>query len=298
MVLILVAAVAAWWLTRPTKPVFDGERAFAHVEGQVALGPRYPGSPGHEAVRRYLRDALDPLADRVVEIPFTYVTPRGDTLTGYNIMASFEPQRTPRVALAAHYDTRPEADRDPDPARRTEPILGANDGGSGTAVLLELARLLAETPAAAGGVDLIFFDLEDLGEYETETDTLALPFAIGSEAFVAQNPQYRPAWGVLLDMVGDRNLVIPQEAYSRQYAPALVERIWDAAERVGATAFVRQPGGAVIDDHIAFLRVGIPMVNLIHQPFPDTWHTVRDTPEYVAVESLQQVGDVVVELIW
>jgi hypothetical protein len=115
---------------------------------------------------------------------------------------------------------------------------------------------------------------------------------------MARNPTYRPAWGVLVDMVCDRNLRIPREAYSQQAAGRLMDRVWAAAGRVGADAFVDEAGGAVVDDHIAFLRAGIPMVDLIHQPFPDTWHTTADTPAACRAESLEQVGNVLVELLY
>jgi glutaminyl-peptide cyclotransferase len=299
VVLLAVFAVVLWWLGRPgPRPAFDAERAFEHVERQVAFGPRIPGTEGHAAAVRYFVEELGRHAPRVVEIPFAVVVPSGDTLRGVNVFASFRPEASPRVMLAAHFDTRPEADRDPDPARRQDPVPGANDGASGVAVLLELARGFASRPPPVG-VDLVLFDLEDLGEYASaEGDPEALPFALGSEAFVRDHPQYRPSYGILLDMVGDRNLRIPQEAFSRQYAGAVLERVWAAAERVGAPAFVREAGGPVFDDHVPFLRAGVPVVNLIHQPFPDTWHTTRDTPEFVSPESLRQVGEVVIEVLY
>lgn len=204
------------------------------------------------------------------------------------------------MLLAAHWDSRPRADRDSDPAKRDEPVPGANDGASGVAVLLEIARILHANPLDIG-VDLVLFDLEDLGtsaQVEADSAEARIPFAIGSAAFVRNNPTYRPTYGILLDMVGDRNLRIPKEGYSRAYAPQVVEKVWAAAERVGADAFVDAPGGAVEDDHVPFLRAGIPMIDLIHLPFPDTWHTTADTPDRVSAASLQQVGEVVIEVLW
>lgn len=298
IIFLVLLGVLIFILLQPRAPRFSGPRAFAEVERQVAFGPRIPGTEGHRRAREYFVEILEGYSPRVVEIPFDYVTPRGDTLQGYNIFASFEPDRFPRVMLGAHYDTRPEADRDPDPARRADPVPGANDGASGVSVLLELARLLAARPPGVG-VDIILFDLEDLGEYAAaEGDTLATPFAIGSRAFVEGHPIYRPAWGVIVDMVGDPGLQIPLEGYSLRHARAVLERVFRAAERVGADAFVARPGGAVMDDHVPFLEAGIPVVNLIHQPFPDTWHTTADTPENVSPQSLEQVGRVLVELLW
>ncbi len=297
---LVVVGLLAWaLLMREDRPAFSGERAFAHVERQVGFGPRVAGTAGHDAARAYFREILEQHSPRVVEQPFTFTRPdSAHTYTGYNVVASFNPDARERVMLAAHYDTRPRADRDPDPARRDEPVPGANDGASGVAVLLEMARLLDADPPDVG-VDLVLFDLEDVGDYEGEVpDSLAVPFALGSEAFARDNPQYRPRYGVLLDMVGDKNLRIPQEGYSLQYARPVVERVWRAARRVGADAFLDEPGGAVYDDHVAFLRRGIPVVDLIHSPFPETWHTTADTPERVSAASLQQVGDVLVELLW
>jgi glutaminyl-peptide cyclotransferase len=298
-IIVLLLGIMVWMLlARDDRPAFDGDRAFAHVERQVAFGPRIAGTDGHAAARRYFREELGRTSERVVELSFDYVTPDGaETLRGYNIMASFRPEVQPRVMLAAHYDTRPHADRDPDPANHDLPVPGANDGASGVAVLLEMARIFGEHPPPVG-VDIVLFDLEDIGDYEFEADTLAIPFAIGSEAFARAHPQYRPSYGILVDMVGDRNLRIPMEGFSLQYARPILERVFRAAERAGADAFVREPGGAIFDDHVPFLRRGIPVVNLIHQPFPDTWHTIRDTPEYVRPESLQQVGDVLVEVLY
>lgn len=290
-------------LSEPERPAFDGERAFAEVERQVAFGPRVPGSAAHDAARRYFVETLTPLADRVYEQAVSFTSADSSfTTSGTNIVASFnlEPERQIRVLLAAHWDSRPRADRDPDPAKRDEPVPGANDGASGVAVLLEIARILHAHPLDIG-VDLVLFDLEDLGTAEqvgADSAEARIPFAIGSAAFVRNNPTYRPTYGILLDMVGDRNLRIPKEGYSRAYAPQIVEKVWAAAERVGADAFVDAPGGAVEDDHVPFLRAGIPMIDLIHLPFPDTWHTTADTPEHVSAASLQQVGEVVVEVLW
>lgn len=304
LAVLLVGALAAlWFLREPERPAFDGARAYAEVERQVAFGPRVPGSEAHDAARRYFVETLTPLADQVYEQPVAFTSADSAfSVSGTNIVASFnlQPERRIRVLLAAHWDSRPRADRDPDPAKRGQPVPGANDGASGVAVLLEIARILHENPLGIG-VDMILFDLEDLGTAEQVAADAAearIPFAIGSAAFVRNNPTYRPTFGILLDMVGDRNLRIPKEGYSRAYAPRIVEKVWAAAERVGAEAFVDEPGGAVEDDHVPFLRAGIPMVDLIHLPFPDTWHTTADTPEHVSAASLQQVGEVVVEVLW
>lgn len=306
--LVAVAALVALFVffvlaLESPRPVFDAQRTFAEVERQVAFGPRVPGSPAHDAARAYFVETLGGLADRVAEQPVRYTSADSAlSVEGTNIVASFniDPAEKKRVLLAAHWDSRPRADRDPDPAKRNQPVPGANDGASGVAVLLEIARILAEHPLDIG-VDIVLFDLEDLGtssQVDADSGAAHVPFAIGSAAFVRDNPTYRPTYGILLDMVGDRDLRIPKEGYSRTYAPHIVDEIWAAAGRVGAPAFIDEPGGAVEDDHVPFLRVGIPIVDLIHLPFPDTWHTTADTPDRVSPESLGQVGEVVVEVLW
>jgi hypothetical protein len=295
---LVVAVIVVARLARA--PRFDGERAMEDIRNQVAFGPRTAGSPGHARQLEWMESRLRPLADTVMRQPFIWRHPVDSTVTmsGVNLVASFglDPPQPRRVVLGAHFDTRPRADRDAKPRARATPVPGANDGGSGVAVLLEMARLLAASPPEETGVDLVFFDLEDAG-----TDSAAavtIPYALGSDAFMTRNPTYRPAWGVLVDMVCDRNLSIPREAYSQANARQLVDRVWAAADRVGAEAFLDQVGNAVVDDHLAFLRAGIPMVDLIHQPFPDTWHTTEDTPAACRAESLEQVGRVLVELLW
>ena len=297
LVLLLVFFVST---LSNVKPSFDGERAYADVVRQVEFGPRIPGTAGHDTARAYFVETLSALADRVLEQPVTAAIGDSVTVEGTNIVASFnlDPGVRTRIMLSAHWDTRPRADRDPDSTRHSDPVPGANDGASGVAVLLEMARLFHEVPPDIG-VDLILFDLEDLGDYATaDTTGPRTPFALGSAAFVRNNSTYRPTFGILLDMVGDENLRIAKEGYSRTYAPRIVEKVWEAAAEVGAEAFVDEPGGAVEDDHLPFLQQGIPVINLIQSPFPVTWHTTADTPEHVSAASLQQVGDVLVEVVY
>lgn len=308
LALLVIGLVAggAWLMMRdpgpslPTeRPVFDAARAFADVERQVAFGPRVPGTDAHAAQLNWMTARLDSLGLVVDRQRVAFADPADSTrvFEGTNVVAAFRPQARRRVVLAAHWDSRPVADNDPDPSRRSEPVMGANDGGSGVAVLLEIARLLIDSPPPGDtGVDLVFFDLEDLGE--TTGDSLDVPYAAGSELFMQANPSYRPAWGILLDMVGDENLRIPREGFSQRYAPAVLDRVWAAARRVGSPAFLDEVGTPVQDDHIAFLSRGIPVIDLIHTPFPETWHTTFDTPERMSAESLGQVGRVVIEALW
>lgn len=302
--LLVAGGAIAWYLLRDRppgpRPTFDGERALAEIVTQVEFGPRAPGTDGHRQLRAYLVETLERYADRVEEHAFTYTPSDMATrhLDGYNLMASFGSGAPRRLMLAAHWDTRPCADEDPDPERRTEPVLGANDGGSGVAVLLEMARLLHEVPPRIG-VDLVFFDLEDLGEgFDEETGAYETPYAIGSEHFAETHPHYRPSYGILLDLVGDRHARFPKEGYSARYAPAIVDKVWAAARRVGADAFLDEQGPPIDDDHVPFLRRGIPVINVIQTPFPAYWHTTADTPDRCSAATLQQVGDVIVEVVY
>ncbi|MEO0556851.1 MAG: M28 family peptidase [Bacteroidota bacterium] len=304
--LLALAAGVAWFVMREPappppaeRPRFDASRAFADVERQVAFGPRVPGTDAHAAQLSWMVARLDSLGLTVDRQSVAFADPADSTrvFEGTNVVAAFRPQARRRVVLCAHWDSRPVADNDPDPARRMEPVLGANDGGSGVAVLLEIARLLVASPPPGDiGIDLVFFDLEDLGE--STGDTLDVPYAAGSELFMQANPTYRPEWGILLDIVGDRNLRIPREGFSQRYAPVVLDSVWAAARRVEASAFLNEIGMPVQDDHIAFLSRGIPVVNLIQTPFPETWHTTFDTPDRMSAESLGQVGWVVIEALW
>ena len=300
----IVLAGLVWWITRPSIPSFDGERALRHVQTQVEFGPRVFGTDGYQRTLDWMIRQLEQTADAVSPQPFAYTDAHDSTKVwgGTNIVASFNlhPDGGRRVMLAAHWDTRPVADQDPDSTNWDQPVPGANDGGSGVAVLIEMARLLAEQPPEIG-VDLVFFDLEDIGDDlgpDADSSTVANPFAIGSHRFVEENPEYRPQFGILLDMVCDADLRIPRESYSTINAGSVVDRVWEAAERVGATAFLDEVGGPVVDDHVAFLQRGIPVIDLIHYPFPSTWHTMADVPSACSAESLQQVGDVLVEVVY
>lgn len=289
-----------WWIVN-RRPVFDGESAYTYLVKQCEFGARAPNSAGHKACKNFLVSELKKLCDRVSEQPFTY-TDRRDTglvFQAVNIVGSFKPEAQQRILLCAHWDTRPVADRDSLPANRTKPILGANDGASGVAALLEIARCLKQR-APAVGVDIVFFDLEDMGENRvagSEDTSKTTPFCIGSEKFAEMNPVYRPIYGVLLDMIGDKDLRIPQEAISSINAPRLVEKVWKAASDVGATAFVKVRGDTVGDDHLPFLRRNIAVIDLIDFDYP-YWHTLADTPDKCSAKSLEQVGRVLLHLLY
>lgn len=262
----------AFYLQR--QPRFDGQRAYAEVQRQVAFGPRTPGSIAHAQFRAWLQEEL---LKAGWQVEVQEVEEAGHAL--FNLIARRDSQ-PPRVLLGAHYDSRLQADRDPDPSRRRQPVPGANDGASGVAILLELARAL---PQEATPIWLVFFDGEDQGNLPGWEN-----WSLGARAFVRQL-SVRPEAVVIVDMVGDAELDLPLEANSD---PALREAIWKTAAELGYGEIFRpELGYAVIDDHIPFLESGVPAVNIIDLNYP-FWHTTQDTPDKVSPRSLQVVGEV------
>ncbi len=273
------------------RPEFREERAFSLLEQQVAFGPRVPGTEGHRRQLEWMVGHLSERADTVITQPFTHVTSAGERLELTNVFARFRPEARDRILLLAHWDTRPVADQDPNPANRQLPVPGANDGASGVAVLLELAELFRQQPPPIG-VDILLTDGEDYGP---EIEDMLL----GARHFAANLPPgYRPLYGVLLDMVADRNPHFPIEGYSAQYAPEVARRVWAVAEQLGyGDIFVNTVGPAITDDHIPLNQAGIRTIDIIDFDYP-YWHTVQDVPENTSAETLRIVGEVVAELVY
>jgi hypothetical protein len=278
-------------------PEFNGERAYADLIGQCAFGPRVPGSAAADSCLRFLRHSLEENSATVVEQRFQYYDSfRDKTLNLTNLLASFNKEARSRIFLAAHWDSRPMADRDPDPNNREKPVPGANDGASGVAVILEISRALNQSTPPVG-VDLILFDGEDYGR-EGHLEE----YFLGSRYFARNIRQYRPRFGVLLDMVGDKNLMLPIEGFSQEYLPHIVDKIWSIAEKLDIKAFQRIPGQYINDDHRMLIEEGILCIDIIDFAYPDQshryWHTVEDTPDKCSPQSLAAVGAVMLELIY
>lgn len=271
---------------------FDGEQALAWVRHQVNAGPRVPNTPGHRTIGDWLEAELRLRADSVEVQAFTHVTAQGDTLRLRNIIARFRPAEPSRVLYVTHWDTRPFADRDPLPANRTRPVPGANDGASSTAVLLGVADQLRRT-APSIGVDLLFVDGEDYGDFATETDVL-----IGAKHFAANLPRgYQPLFAVLWDMVGDSDQVFLREQYSLDAAPEVVERVWSTARRIGLRRqFPERDAGYITDDHVPLIRAGLRIIDVIDVDYP-YWHTTADTPDKISAVSLANVGRLALALL-
>ena len=274
-------------------PQPDGARALARATHQVEAGPRIPGTPGHRAIADWIAGECTRLGATVERDRFADSS-LGRRLDLENIVAHFGPTGGRRIALLAHWDTRPWSDQDPDPAHRADPVPGANDAGSGVAVLLEVAEA-AHRAAPPVGVDLVFVDGEDQGR---ATD--AGEFCIGSRRYAASfaaAPAAQPAAAFLFDMVGDRDLGIWPEVESSQRATNLVALVLEAARATGAKSFHSEPRHDIVDDHIPLLEAGIPAVDIIDFDYP-AWHTHRDLPDQISGESLAEVSRVAIWLIY
>jgi len=267
---------------------FDSDSAHALIAHQVSFGPRVPGTAGHAAQLAWMEETLRAYADTVEVQRFTHGSLSGDSVDMANVFARFRPGERDRVLLLAHWDTRPMADEDPDTTRRDEPILGANDGGSGVAVLMEIARVLSSHSPPLG-VDLLFTDGEDYGPGE---------MYLGATHFAANPPPgYRPLYGILVDLVADRSPSFPVEGYSQQYAPEVVELVYRTAEEIGmGRYFPRDVGVSINDDHIPLNRAGFRTIDIIDFDYP-YWHTHGDAPENTSPEGLEAVGEVLTQLI-
>jgi hypothetical protein len=272
---------------------FDGEAALAYVQRQVDFGPRVPGTAPHRAMGDWLVAEMLLRADTVIVQEWTHTTADGKRLPMRNVLARFRPAEARRVLYLAHWDTRPVADKETDPALASQPVPGANDGGSGVAILFGVADALKKSPPPTG-VDLLFVDGEDWGSFDTNTDVL-----IGARHFAANlpSPGYQPLFGVLWDMVGDANPVFEQEAYSSQSAPEVVQRVWLTAQRLGYGAvFSSRAGLAITDDHVPLNEAGLRVIDVIDLDYP--WHhTTGDTPDKVSAKTLGIVGAVAMAVL-
>lgn len=274
---------------------FDGQVAYELLTRQVEFGPRVPGTSGHARQLAWMQEYLGSRADTVEVQPFVHVTAKGDTLRLTNVLARFRPESRDRILLVAHWDTRPTADNEEQESARRQPIPGANDGASGTAVLLALADVLSRHPAPIG-VDLLLVDGEDYGPGQED-------MYLGATHFAANLPPgYRPLYGIVVDMVGDQDPEYRIEAYSQQYAPEVVERVWTLADGLGyGGVFRRSYGGAISDDHLPLNRAGIRTIDIIdfdYGPGNRYWHTLEDRVENTSPKGLEAVGVVLTELIY
>ena len=288
-------------------PDFNADSAYNYVKKQLDFGPRVPESPAHAQCADWFVDFFNDKADTVYVQNFRTRLYDGKGIDGKNIIAAFNPEVKKRILLAAHWDSRPFADHDPDENNWNTPIDGANDGASGVGVLMEIARVLKDNPLNIG-VDIILFDLEDYGAPYFLNLMTNDDWALGSQ-YWAKNPHiynYRAYFGILLDMVGASNAKFPKEYYSQQFAPALSNDVWKIARELGYDEyFTNELGHPINDDHIYVNAIArIPMIDIIHlennseSSFYPYWHTVKDNIEQIDSKTLGMVGDVVVNVLY
>ena len=280
-------------------PPFDGNRAMNLLQTQCDFGPRFPESEGHVKMKKFMVQFLQPLADSLYIMDEKISHPyqrRYINLTNY--LARYNLSAAYRIMIMAHWDTREFADQDLNPENRSLPILGANDGASGVAVLLTLAEILHTLPPLNIGIDLLFVDGEDMGR-SGDPDK----FGLGTLAFSKHVPEPRPQFAICLDMVADKDQHFPMEQFSIQQAPDVVQAIWELANNLGYPQFEYRIGPAVMDDHYYLYKYAkIPAIDIIDFDYPNKeinyWHTLQDTPENCSVESLEAVGNVITQFIY
>jgi len=291
--LILTGCVCLFATVQPVGSAsFKAELAWEQLVAQCDFGPRPPGSDAHQKCFDYLERELLKVCQQVERQEFLGLNPKSrQSYRLTNLIAKFYPDRQRRILLGAHWDTRPWADQDPDPNNHMTPIIGANDGASGVAILLEIGHVISLTDPGIG-VDIVLFDGEDMGRSGNLQE-----YCLGSRWY-AENISYPlPEAMVLLDMVGDADLRIPEEVYSKLSSSDLLNEIFAVAELLDEAAFDPVPGTPIYDDHVPFIELGIPAVDLIDFDYP-YWHTINDTPENCSMESLDTVGQVLLEWIY
>jgi hypothetical protein len=272
---------------------FDGDAALRYARAQVEFGPRVPGTAAARRAGDWLVDRMRERADTVIVQTWTHRTQAGARVPMRNIFAQIRPALTERVLYVAHWDTRPVSEMEYERELREKPGDGANDGASGVAMLLALADALRHTPPAVG-VDILFVDGEDYGTFGPDLDVV-----IGATYFAANVPipDYRPTFGVVWDMVGDRDLRIQQERHSLRGAPEIVERVWAKAAALGYSRhFVASAGSQIMDDHVPLQRLGWRVIDVIDLDYP-YHHTTADTIDKLSAESLRIVGEVALALV-
>ena len=319
---------------QPLGPAFNADSAYAFCEAQCAFGPRVMNSSAHDQCEQWIVSKFQSYGLSVTTQKTTLKGYDGTPLHASNIVASYRPELTERILLCAHWDSRPWADNDPDPANHRTPVLAANDGASGVAVMLEIARLLslqftddslqmitsaADTstvnrkPSTVNnnlGVDFVCFDAEDWGvpQWSDATDT-GDSWALGAQYWAA-HPHiegYKARFGILLDMVGGEGAQFYQEGMSMQYASAVVTKVWRAAQIVGyGSLFPMQKGSNITDDHLPVNTVAhIPCIDIIpyypdcaQSSFGPTWHTVSDDMSHISRNTLQAVGQTIIQVLF
>lgn len=290
-------------------PSFNASNAYQYVGDQVNFGPRVPNTLPHAETEKYIINQLKTLGAQVQTQKFDAETYDGEVWNLTNIIGSIQPEKKKRLLLAAHWDTRKIADKDSE--RKDEPIDGANDGASGVGVILEIINAIQKAEHKPNvGIDVIFFDGEDNGEPQglSRTDPSRTWWCLGSQHW-SQNkhsPGYSAYYGILLDMVGGIDAEFHKEGYSMEYAPSIVEKVWNTADQIGyGRYFINNQVGPITDDHFFVNESAkIPMIDIIaHEPgsrdfFPDFHHTHKDNMDIISQETLKAVGQTLLQVIY
>lgn len=293
-------------------PPFNADSAYQFVARQVGFGPRIPNTQAHARAADYFVETFKRYGAQITVQEFQQKNYAGQTLNLSNIVASFNTGKSRRILLGAHWDTRPFADKDDEKPSAT--FAGANDGASGVGVLLEIARVLSTTDSLPRvGVDIILFDGEDWGEPEGEQGSHPLPdglrewWCLGSQYWARNKhkPNYSAYYGILLDMVGAKNAQFHREGYSMEFAPSIVDKVWDHAHRLGYShLFIRKTQPGITDDHVFVNTIArIPMINIVHfEPglgyFGDFHHSRQDDMDIISAETLGAVGTTVLNVLY
>ena len=294
---------------QPVGPVFCADSAYLYCQAQCDFGPRTMNSKAHDDCEKWIISKFESFGMQVTPQKAVLKGYDGTSLNSTNIIASYRPDLTDRVLLCAHWDSRPWADNDPDEANWKTPVMAANDGASGVAVMLEIARLLSKDTLQLG-VDFICFDAEDWGVPQWNEDNFdSDSWALGAQYWSTNlhKKGYRARFGILLDMVGGQGAQFYKEAMSVQYANHIVEKVWRAAQVVGyGSMFPSQQGTGVTDDHISVnTKAKIPTIDIIpyypnceQSSFGPTWHTVNDDMEHIDKNTLQAVGQTLIQVLF
>lgn len=299
---------------QPVGPAFNVDSCYAYVKAQCDFGPRPMNTEAHDKCEAWIVAQFKRFGCKITTQKADLKGYDGTTLKSTNIMASYNPAATTRILVCAHWDSRPWADNDPDSTKHRTPILAANDAASGVGVMLELARLLKDPRTKAQmknqnlGIDFVCFDAEDWGtpQWSDKPDD-GSSWALGAQYFSEHLPQgYAPRYGILLDMVGGQGAQFYQEGMSKQYAPAIVKKVWRAARQAGyGSFFPKSDGGMITDDHIPVnQKAQIPCIDIIpyypdcqQSSFGPTWHTVADDLDHIDRNTLKAVGQTLVQVI-
>ena len=288
-------------------PEFNADSAYAFTAAQCAFGPRVPNTEAHKLCGNYIAEKFRSYGALVTDQYADLTAFDGTVLKARNIIASYNPDAEARLLICGHWDSRPWADNDPDSANWHKPVLAANDAASDVAVMLEMARLIAQNPLKIG-IDFICFDAEDYGAPQWINSNEENDWCLGSQ-YWAENPHkfgYKARFGILMDMVGGQGSTFSKELFSKEYAAQVVDIVWNTATQIGyGNYFLNRDGGYITDDHLPVNRIAkIPCIDIIPyfsdgpSGFGPTWHTVNDDMEHIDKNVLKAVGQTVLQVIY